>query len=197
VIRLGFMASNNGTSFRAIVGAIEAGELKAEARLLVANRREAGALGFAAEHGVPALCIPTLKNPDAADAALEAAMAEAGVEVIVLSGYLRKLGPRTLARWRGRVLNVHPALLPAFGGQGMYGRRVHEAVLAAGVPATGCTVHVVDEEYDHGPVVAQARVPLLPGDTAESIERRVMAAEPALFIDTLRRIAEGEIALKP
>jgi phosphoribosylglycinamide formyltransferase-1 len=195
MIRLGFLASNNGSSLRAIVGAIAAGELDAEARLVVSNRREAAALAFAAERGISALCIPTLKAPEEADARLADAMTGAGVELIVLSGYLRKLGPRMLAAYRNRVLNVHPALLPAFGGQGMYGRRVHDAVLSAGVAETGASVHLVDEEYDHGPVVAQARVPVTPGDTAEAVEQRVMAAEPPLFIDTLRRISSGEITL--
>jgi phosphoribosylglycinamide formyltransferase-1 len=195
MIRLGFLASNNGTSMRAIVGAIEAGELDAEARLVVSNRRQAAALDFAREHGVPAVCIPTLTDPDAADAALAEALLQASVELVVLSGYLRKLGPKTLAAFRNRVLNVHPARLPEFGGQGMYGRRVHEAVLAASVTQSGATVHIVDAEYDHGPVVAQSAVPIERGDTAESLERRVMAAEPVLFIDTLRRISEGSLRL--
>ncbi len=194
-MRLGFIASNNGSSMRAIVAACREGRLDAEPALVVSNRRESRALAFAAEQGVANLCIPTIKDPDVADTALAAALRGGGVELVVLSGYLRKLGPRTLAAYRGRVLNVHPALLPAFGGQGMYGRRVHEAVLAAGVAETGATVHVVDEEYDHGPPVAQVRVPVLANDTAEAIEARVMAAEPGLFLDTLRRIAQGELKL--
>lgn len=194
-MRLGFLASNNGSSMRAIVAACRDGQLDAQPVLVVSNRREAKALAFADEQGVASLCIPTIKDPDAADEALAAALRDAGVDLVVLSGYLRKLGPRTLADFRGKVLNVHPALLPAFGGQGMYGRRVHEAVLASGVAETGATVHVVDEEYDHGPPVAQVRVPVLAGDTAQAIEARVMAAEPGLFLDTLGRIARGELKL--
>ncbi|HEX7761605.1 MAG TPA: phosphoribosylglycinamide formyltransferase [Caulobacteraceae bacterium] len=194
-MRLGFLASNNGSSMRAIVAACRDGRLDAQPVLVVSNRRESRALAFANEQGVASLCIPTIKDPDAADDALTAALRGAGVDLVVLSGYLRKLGPRALAAYRGRVLNVHPALLPAFGGQGMYGRRVHEAVLASGVAETGATVHVVDEEYDHGPPVAQVRVPVLAGDTAQAIEARVMAAEPGLFLDTLGRIARGELKL--
>lgn len=195
MILLGFLASNNGSSLRAIVAAIQAGTLDAAASLVVSNRKDAPALAFAADHHIPARFIPTLKDPAAADAALAHALQAAGVEIVVLSGYLRKLGPQTLAAYRGRILNVHPALLPDFGGEGMYGRRVHDAVLAAGIAHTGATVHVVDEDYDHGPVVAQTLVPVEPGDTAETIERRAMAAEPGLFIDTLRRIAAGELKL--
>ncbi|MBS0408675.1 MAG: phosphoribosylglycinamide formyltransferase [Proteobacteria bacterium] len=194
-MRLAFLATNNGSSMRAIVAACRDGRLAAQPVLVVSNRKDSPALAFAAENGVTTRCIPTIKDPDGADAALAEALAAARADLVVLSGYLRKLGPRTLAAYRHRILNVHPALLPDFGGQGMYGRRVHEAVLAAGVAETGATVHLVDDEYDHGPSVAQARVPVNAGDTAADIEARVMAAEPGLFIDTLRRIASGELKL--
>jgi phosphoribosylglycinamide formyltransferase-1 len=194
-LRLGFLASNNGSGMRVVLAAIAAGQLDAEARLVVGNRRDAPALAFAAEHGAPTLFIPTRSDPEAADAALEAALRAADVELVVLSGYLRKLGPRTLAAHAGRVLNVHPALLPKFGGAGMYGRRVHEAVAASGDAVSGATVHVVDEEYDHGPPLASVEVPLSPGDDAAAIEAKVTAAEPGLLLDVLRRISEGTLAL--
>jgi phosphoribosylglycinamide formyltransferase-1 len=194
-LRLGFLATNNGSSMRAIVAACRDGRISAQPALVVSNRRESAALAFAHQNSVSALCIPTIKDPHAADAALAEALKTAGADLVVLSGYLRKLGPVTLAAYRNRILNVHPALLPAFGGQGMYGRRVHEAVLAAGVAETGATVHLVDEEYDHGPPLAQAQVPVLASDTAADIEARVMAAEPGLFIDTLARIASGALKL--
>ena len=195
-LKLGFLASGNGSSARAIVGAIRSGELPAEARLMVSNNRSAPALAFAADAGVPALCIPTQGDPDAADAQLAEAMVSRGVEVIVLSGYLRQLGPRTLGRYAGRVLNIHPGPLPAFGGHGMYGRRVHEAVIAAGAAESGICIHLVDEEYDRGPVIARRGAPVEPGDTPESLEARVTALEPAFFVETLGRIARGEIVLR-
>jgi phosphoribosylglycinamide formyltransferase-1 len=177
------------------VGAIAAGKLAAQARLLVSNNRSAAALTFAAEVGIPALCIATQADPEAADARLVQAMADHDVELIVLSGYLRQLGPKTLARYGGRILNIHPGPLPAFGGHGMYGRRVHEAVIAAGVAESGICIHLVDEEYDRGPVIARMSVPLEPGDTPESLEARVTALEPGFFVETLCRIAEGEVIL--
>jgi phosphoribosylglycinamide formyltransferase-1 len=195
MLKLGFLASHNGTSFRAVVDAIEAGALDAEARLLVANRKDAPALAFAAEHGVPHRCIPTAADPGAADAALKAALRAAGVELVVLSGYLRKLGPKTLAAYSGRILNIHPALLPKYGGQGMYGRHVHEAVAKAGERVTGASVHIVDDEYDHGPVILQREVALAAGDDAAAVEAKVTAAEAGLFVDVLRRIAEGSLVL--
>jgi phosphoribosylglycinamide formyltransferase-1 len=195
-LNLGFLASGNGSSARAILAAIQAGELAAEARLLVSNNRNAAALGFAAEAGIPALCIPTQADPEAADARLAAAMAQHGVELIVLSGYLRQLGPQTLARYAGRILNIHPGPLPAFGGHGMYGRRVHEAVIAAGVNESGICIHLVDEEYDRGPVIARRSVPVEPGDTAETLEVRVTALEPAFFAETLQRLSTGALLLR-
>ncbi len=194
-LKIGFLASGAGSSAQAILAAIKAGTLDAEARVLVSNNKSAQALDFARQQGVEALCIPTQADPDAADAALAEALASHGVELVVLSGYLRRLGPKTLAKYAGRVLNIHPGPLPRFGGQGMYGRRVHEAVLAAGVAESGVTIHVVDEEYDHGPVIASRPVEVRPGDTPEDLEARVRAAEPEFFVETLQRIARGELRL--
>jgi phosphoribosylglycinamide formyltransferase-1 len=194
-LKIGFLASGSGSSARALTAAMEAGELAGEARLLVSNNRSAAALDFARAHGIAALCIPTKDDPDAADAKIAAAMAEHGVELIVMSGYLRRLGPKTLARYAGRILNIHPGPLPDFGGEGMYGRRVHEAVLAAGVPQSGIVIHLVDEEYDHGAAVARRSIPVMDGDTAETLEARVRAAEPGFFVETLQRLARGDLRL--
>jgi phosphoribosylglycinamide formyltransferase-1 len=196
-LKLGFLASHGGSSMRAIVGAIASGALKAEARLVISNNRDCAALQFAAAEGLPwrQINAATQGGAEAADRAIADAMQAAGVELVVLSGYLRRLGPEILARYRGRILNVHPALLPSHGGQGMYGRRVHEAVLAAGDAVSGATIHIVDSDYDTGPILAQRQAPVAPGDAAEDIERKVMALEPGLFVETLRRISEGDIVL--
>jgi phosphoribosylglycinamide formyltransferase-1 len=194
-LKIGFLASGNGSSARAILAAIRAGELAAEPRLIVSNNKSAAALAFAAGEGVPALCIPTQSDPSGADVRLAEAMTAHGVELIVLSGYLRQLGPVTLQHFAGRILNIHPGPLPAFGGHGMYGRRVHEAVIAAGIVASEITIHVVDEEYDHGPVLFRQPVPLAPGETAESLEARLTAREPAVFVEVLQRLAAGDLAL--
>lgn len=194
-LKLGFLASGNGSSARAVVEAIQAGELAAEPRLLVVNTRKAGALEWADAAGVPALCVPTIADPEAADAQLAEAMADHGVELIVMSGYLRRLGHETLSRYAGRILNIHPGPLPDFGGQGMYGRRVHEAVVAAGLSQSRIVIHVVDEEYDHGPTLAELDVPISPGDTAEALEARIRAMEPPFFVATLQKIASGALEL--
>jgi phosphoribosylglycinamide formyltransferase-1 len=191
MMRLAFLASNNGSSMRAVVSAIEAGTLACEAALVVSNRREAPALAFAAEHGIATEVIPTRADPGAADARLAEALAAARADLVILSGYLRRLGPVTLAAYEGRILNIHPALLPAHGGVGMYGRRVHEAVIAAGDAVSGASVHLVDEHYDHGEVLARVEIPVEPGETAQSLEGRVTAIEPQLFVKVLQALAAG------
>lgn len=180
---------------RAIVDAMSSGGLDGEARVVISNNRSAGALEFAASRRIVTQVIPTQGDPDAADKALCEALEAAGVELVVLSGYLRRLGPKTLGRYHNRILNIHPGLLPEFGGEGMYGRKVHEAVIAAGAALSGATIHIVDEVYDHGPVIDRRTVPVLDGDTAESLEARVTAMEPGFFVETLQRIAKGELQL--
>jgi phosphoribosylglycinamide formyltransferase-1 len=195
LIDIAFLASNNGSSLRAIVEAIEAGRLAARACLVVSNKKSAPALDFAREHAIATRHIPTLPDPRRADEALAAALSAAGARLVVLSGYLRKLGPQVLGAYGGRILNVHPALLPDFGGEGMYGRRVHEAVLASGAQVSGASVHLVDEVYDHGPVLGRTEVPVATSDTPETLQARVMAAEPELFIDVLQKISDGRLTL--
>ncbi|MGH6992919.1 MAG: phosphoribosylglycinamide formyltransferase [Caulobacteraceae bacterium] len=180
---------------RAMVSAIDKGALRAEARLAVSNKPGAPALEFARAHGIETLCIRTLPNPAAADERLAKVLESARVEVVILSGYLRRLGPRVLGAYESRILNIHPSLLPRFGGKGLYGRAVHEAVSAAGETKTGASVHIVDEIYDHGPVLAQAEVAIAAGEDPQSIEAKVRALEPELFVSTLKAIAEGRIRL--
>lgn len=194
-LKLGFLASGNGSSALAIIAAIKAGDLAAEPRVAISNNRNAGVLAAAAAAGVPSVCVPTQKDPDEADAQLADILVKNGVELLVLSGYLRKLGPVTLGRYAGRILNIHPGPLPEFGGEGMYGRRVHEAVVQSGAAESAIVIHVVDEEYDHGPELARRAVPIQPGETAESLEARVKALEPDFFVETLQGIAEGRLRL--
>ncbi|MBI5942193.1 MAG: phosphoribosylglycinamide formyltransferase [Caulobacterales bacterium] len=190
-LKLGFLASHSGSSMRAIVQAIADGVLRAEARIVISNNGDSAALAFARDHGIAARHISgrTAGSAEAADRAIADALTGAGVTLLILSGYLRPVGPETLTRFSGRILNIHPALLPAYGGQGMYGGRVHAAVIASGETETGCSIHLVDGEYDHGQVISQRRVQVEPADTPETLAARVMAVEPGLFVETLREIA--------
>lgn len=188
MMKIGFLASAAGSSMVAIIEASQAGRLAVEPVLAVSNKAGAPALEAARARGVPARVIPTLPDAEAADARLLAAMRAAGAEWIVLSGYLRLLGPSVLAAYEGRILNIHPGPLPAFGGPGMYGARVHEAVIAAGAPASEICIHLVDGEYDHGAVLLRRRVEIAPGETAASLEARVRAMEPDFFVEALREL---------
>lgn len=196
-LRLGFLASHGGTNVQAILDAIGAGRLAAVACVVISNNSAARALERARTAGVPALHISaaTHGGADRADEAMLAALRDHGVELVVCAGYMRKVGPRVLKAYARRIVNIHPALLPHFGGRGMFGIHVHEAVLAAGERETGVTIHLVDEVYDHGRILAQARVPVQPGDTPEALQARVLETEHTLYADTLRRIATRDIDL--
>lgn len=182
---------------RALVQAMRSGALAAEPAVLISNNRDSAAIAWAQAHALPALHISAKSagSEAAADEAIAETLKRHRADLVVLAGYMRKLGPATLLAYPRRILNVHPALLPEFGGPGMYGAHVHEAVLKAGVRETGATIHIVDEHYDHGPVVAQAGVAVEPGDTAQSLAARVQAREQTLYLETLRRIISGDIDL--
>lgn len=196
-LRLGFLASHGGTNLQAILDAITSGDLAAQACAVISNNSSAAALERARRLNIDALHLSssTHPHPEALDAAILAALRDRGVNLIVLAGYMKRIGARVLEAYARRVVNIHPALLPKFGGQGMYGLRVHEAVLAAGERVTGVTVHLVDREYDRGAILAQLEVPVEPGDTPEALQLRVLEQEHFLYTDTLRRIAAGGIDL--
>jgi phosphoribosylglycinamide formyltransferase 1 len=164
--------------------------------LLVTDKPGIGALDRAKALGVPARVVPAGGRPlEEVGGELLAALGEARIDLVLLAGYLRLVPPGVVRAFRGRMLNLHPALLPAFGGKGMYGARVHEAVLEAGVRVTGATVHFVDEEYDRGPILAQWPVPVLAGDTPQALAGRVGAVEhrlyPAAVASLVRGLATG------
>ena len=194
---LGFLASHGGSNLQAILDAIAQGFLNAQARLVISNNSKAKALDRAQNFGIPTLHMSQATHPDAEslDAAIAQALLDHGVQLVVLAGYMRKIGPAVLKAYPGRILNIHPALLPKFGGQGMYGMNVHEAVLKAGEAESGATIHIVDSEYDRGPILAQAVVPVLPNDNAESLQARVLEQEHLLYPQTIARIIKGEIPL--
>lgn len=191
-LRVSFLASGNGSSMRAAVHAIETGALlDITVSALVTNREQSGALDYSRLIGIPAFIINERRFGDDVDRQVMIALESVGTDAIFLSGYLRKLGPLTLSRFAGRIMNVHPALLPAFGGKGMYGDHVHRAVLAAGEKVSGATVHLVNEEYDSGPILSQMRVPIPTGATIDEVRSRVSEAEATLTVHALSRLAAG------
>ena len=196
-LRLGILASHAGTTMQAILDACVSRELDADVRVVIGNNSRSGAMERARSAGIPAIHVSRATHPDetALDRAILAALTDHDVNLVVLAGYMKRLGPLTLSHYAGHVLNTHPALLPKFGGRGMYGDRVHEAVLAAGENVSGATVHVVDGEYDTGPILSQVTVPTLRGDTFATLRDRVREAERLHYVTVLGRIAGGDIAL--
>jgi phosphoribosylglycinamide formyltransferase 1 len=194
---LSVLASHAGTVLQAILDGCASGELPARVGLIISNNSGSGAAQRAERHGIPFrhLSGQTHASPHELDSAILEALLEQRTDIVFLAGYMKKLGPRTLAHFRGRILNTHPALLPKYGGQGMYGARVHAAVLDAGDPMTGVSVHLVEAEYDTGPIVAQCEVPVLAGDTVQTLSDRVQARERQFVVETLGRIVRGEITL--
>ncbi len=196
-MRLGVLASHGGSNLQAIIDACAEGRLNADLSVVISNNSRERALQRARSAGIPAFHLSgqTHPAPEQLDSAIVETLLAHGVDLVVMAGYMKLLGPRTLSHFRGRVLNTHPALLPKFGGAGMYGDRVHEAVLAAGEKLTGVTVHLADDLYDHGAIVAQCEVPVHQGDTVETLRARVLAREHEFLIETLQRVASGEIDL--
>jgi phosphoribosylglycinamide formyltransferase 1 len=195
--RLGFLASHRGTNVQAILDACKTRRLGARPAVVIGNNRDAEVLARARRADVPAyhLSTETHPEPEPLDRTIRDTLIRHGVGLVVLAGYMKKLGPETLAQYAGRVINIHPALLPHFGGLGMYGLRVHEAVLASGASETGITIHLVDGDYDRGAILSQCRVPVLPGDSPGSLAARVLAREHAFLVETLERILAGDLAL--
>ncbi|GHF55469.1 phosphoribosylglycinamide formyltransferase-1 [Deinococcus metalli] len=187
-MKLGFLASHGGSAARHLTAACRGGRLDAEPVVLVSNNSRSPALLWAREAGLATahLSGATHPDPDDLDRALLDTLTQAGADTLVLSGYMRELGPRVLTHYAGRVVNIHPSLLPRHGGRGMYGDRVHEAVLDSGDTESGATVHLVTQGIDEGPVLAQARVPVQPGDTLESLKARVQAVEGDLMLRAVR-----------
>lgn len=186
-LRVAVLASGGGSNLQAILDYFgAAGDARSvDVVLVAANRASAGALERARKAGVPAVVI---ERP--ADGAAMAELLDSHkVECVALAGYLKLIPAEVTRRWRGRIVNIHPALLPKFGGAGMYGHRVHEAVLAAGEAESGATVHQVDAEYDRGAILAQERVPVKDGDTADTLAARVLAVEHQLYPRTLDSLA--------
>jgi formyltetrahydrofolate-dependent phosphoribosylglycinamide formyltransferase len=184
-LRVGVLGSTRGTALQGILDAIAAGALAVELVVVVSDRAAAPILDRARAYRVPALFLdPAGLSREAYDAHVSETLQDAGAQLVLMIGYMRIVSAAFVEAWRGRLLNVHPSLLPAFGG--MMDKSVHEAVLAAGVPETGCTIHQVTEDVDAGPIVLERRCPVLPGDTADTLKARVQALEQAAFVDVLK-----------
>jgi len=196
-LRVAVLVSGTGSNLQALIDACRGGALDAEITLVISNVPEAPALERARRAGIAAVVVNHKDFPTVAafEASLGQAITAQRIDLVCLAGFLRILSPAFVAAFPGRIVNIHPALLPAFGGKGMYGERVHRAVLASGARQSGCTVHFVTEIPDGGPIIAQAAVPVEDGDTPATLAARVAREEHRLYPEVVRLFALGRIRL--
>ena len=188
--RFAIFCSGSGSNFQAIFHALKKKQLNAEIVLCVSNRSQCGAMEFASQNGIATVHL-TEKQFDSLDdfaATMLGCLTEQRIDIIVLAGYMRKVPDAVVAAFQDKIINIHPALLPKFGGEGMYGIYVHTAVLEAGETESGATVHLVNEEYDKGKILMQRKIAVFPDDTPETLAERVLACEHTLYPDALEKI---------
>ncbi|MCH2171627.1 phosphoribosylglycinamide formyltransferase [Myxococcota bacterium] len=195
-LRVAVLLSGEGTSLENLFERIEAGNLPARIEVVISSKTDVGGLERARQRGIPAIAVPRREHPEVEDFndALHAVLDRYDVELVALLGFLSPF--ETRGKFDGRTINVHPALIPAFSGQGFYGSRVHQAVLESGVTLTGATVHFVDGEYDHGPIILQEAVEVRADDSVQSLAARVQAAERRLVPEAIRLFAEGQLRIE-
>ena len=197
MLKIGVLVSGGGTNLQAILDAIDSGRItNARVDVVISNNAGAYALERAKNHGIPAVCLSpkTFESRDSYNEALLAAIDGYELDLIVLAGFLVTIPPAMIQKYRNRIINIHPSLIPSFCGVGYYGLKVHEAALARGVKITGATVHFVDEGMDSGPIILQKAVEVLPGDTPKVLQQRVMEqAEWVILPQAIHMIANGEI----
>ena len=192
---LAVLLSGGGTTLQNLIDRIADGRLAATIAVVVASRRDAGGLERARRAGIPAVVVARKEfaHPDGFNDALHAELQRYDFDLVIMAGFLSQFQLRS--RYNGRVLNVHPALIPAFCGKGFYGERVHQAVLEAGVKVSGCTIHFADDEYDHGPIILQSAVPVLDDDTPQTLAARVHALENELYPEAIRLWGAGRLEI--
>jgi phosphoribosylglycinamide formyltransferase-1 len=196
LVRLAVLLSGGGTTLQNLLDRIADGRLSARVAVVLASRRDAAGLERARQAGIPAVAVPRkeFSDVDRFNDALHAELEQHAFDLVVLAGFLSPFQLRK--RYAGRVMNIHPALIPAFCGTGLYGERVHRAVLEAGVKVSGCTVHFADEQYDHGPIILQGTVPVLDDDTPQTLAARVHAVENELYPQAIHLWAQGRLEVR-
>ncbi len=196
-MNIAFLASYNGSSAQAITDACFNGDLIASPALLITNNAKANALEWANNKGLKTAVINSIQHPDPADLDQEIAdkLKEHKINMVICSGYMKLIGDDTIDAVDGKILNIHPALLPKHGGKGMFGRNVHQAVKDNGDTETGATIHLVNNQYDKGQMLAQKSVPVLETDSVDDIENKVKEIEPSFYVETIQKILKGDIKL--
>jgi len=187
VHKLLFFASGSGTNFQSVIDAINSGELDVEISGLITDREDAGAIQRARKHAIPVFVV-TPEPGNTYGRRLLSVLKNLEPSLIVLAGFLRKIPDSVIDQFRGKIINIHPSLLPKYGGRGFFGLNVHRAVIENNDPISGCTIHFVDEKYDNGDIIAQIEVPVNESDTPESLAKKVLKEEHKLLPDTIQKI---------
>ena len=190
-LRIGVLASGGGSNLQSIIDRCSDGYINGEVVLVISNNSGAKALLRAAEKGIKTFHISSVTegSEEKADERISKELSESKVDLVVLAGYMKKAGDKLLENFKGRIINIHPALLPKFGGKGMHGMNVHKTVIESGETESGPTVHFVDSHYDHGSIIEQVKVPVYPDDTPEILQKRVLEKEHELLPGVIRKIA--------
>jgi phosphoribosylglycinamide formyltransferase-1 len=195
--KLGFLASHNGSNMQAIIDACKNGQLDMVPTIVISNNLQSGALERAKLENIPFYHLNSTTHPDELDLdnAIKDKLIQHEVDLVILAGYMKKVGEEMLSYYENRIINIHPALLPKYGGQGMYGLRVHEAVIDNQETETGITIHLVDKHYDNGRILNQVKIPVYANETAQELQQRVLKYEHSFFVETLIKIGSEEIKL--
>jgi phosphoribosylglycinamide formyltransferase-1 len=197
-LNLGILSSHNGSNVQAIIDSVKNQQLNANICVIISNNPNSGTLEKAKKANIPAFCVnekSCSSNVEKVDKELIRIFEKYNVNLVILAGYMKKISPELLKKFNNRILNIHPALLPKFGGKGMFGMNIHKAVIAAKEKFSGATIHLVNENYDEGRILAQEKVAILENDTPETLAKRVLEIEHRLYSNTLSKIANNEILI--
>ena len=193
---IGVLVSGRGTNLQALIDATERGDISGTITVVISNKKNAYALERARSHGIEAVHLPRKgRTPEEYDEEIVKLLKNHKVEIVVLAGYMKILTPVVIRAYENHILNIHPSLLPSFGGVGFYGEKVHRAVLEYGCKFSGCTVHIVTEDVDSGPVVTQRCVPVLEDDTPETLASRVLEKEHEALVEAVKHMCEGKVVI--
>ncbi|MEL9998804.1 MAG: phosphoribosylglycinamide formyltransferase [Thermoplasmata archaeon] len=196
-MNLGVLVSGRGTNLQAIIDASKENKIKSKVVIVISNKKDAYALLRAEKEGISNLFIsPKNKSPEEYDMEVVKELKNHNVELVILAGYLKILTPKFIREYEDKIINVHPALLPSFGGKGFYGEHVHRAVIEAGCKISGCTVHFVREEIDKGPIIVQKCVNVLDNDTPETLAERILPYEHESIVEAIKIIEEGKYKIE-
>lgn len=196
-LRLGFLASHGGSNMQSIIDACNIDKLNMTPAVIISNNSNSKALERAQKEGIPNYHLSSVKfeNFEDLDFEINKVMQKHDVDIIILTGYMKKIGLKTLENYQNKILNIHPALLPQYGGKGMYGMNVHKEIIKNKEKETGITLHLVDGKYDNGRIINQIKLPVYATDTPETLQKRVLENEHEFYVETLQKIESGEIKI--